>query len=91
MVAENEFWVEDPEVVRLFPTFVWKCRLRPEVHRPINAAILNRGYLAVGAPGDSDIRRSQEGGSRRGSEDAPFPLNVRRILARQLRRVLPHS
>ena len=41
MVAENEFCIEDPEVVRLFPTFVWKCRLRPEVHRPINVAILN--------------------------------------------------
>ena len=42
MVAETEFWNQAPEVVRLFPTFVWKCRLRPEVHRPINAAILNR-------------------------------------------------
>ena len=42
MVVENEFWIEVPEVVRLFPTFVWKCRLRPEVRRPINAAILNR-------------------------------------------------
>ena len=41
MVAENELWIQAPEVVRLFPTFVWKCRLRPEVHRPINAAILN--------------------------------------------------
>jgi len=42
MAAENMFWAEGPEVVRLFPTFVWKCPLRPEVHRPINAAILNR-------------------------------------------------
>src|SRR6202158_5624460 len=42
MCAEKEFWIEVPEVVRLFPTFVWKGRLRPEVHRPINAAILNR-------------------------------------------------
>jgi uncharacterized protein (TIGR02466 family) len=41
MDAENELWIEAPEVVRLFPTFVWKCRLRPETHRPINAAILN--------------------------------------------------
>ena len=39
MVAENEFWIEDPEVVRLFPTFVWKCRFRPEVHRPINGSL----------------------------------------------------
>ena len=41
MVAENELWIQAPEAVRLFPTFVWKCRLRPEVHRPINAAILD--------------------------------------------------
>ena len=42
MEAENDFWLEAPEVVRLFPTFAWKCQLRPEVHRPINAAILGR-------------------------------------------------
>jgi isoquinoline 1-oxidoreductase beta subunit len=41
MAAENEFWIEPPDVTRLFPTFVWKCRLRPDVHRPINVAILN--------------------------------------------------
>jgi len=41
MAAENEFWIEAPEVVRLFPSFLWKCLLRPEVHRPINAAILD--------------------------------------------------
>ena len=41
MVAENELWIQAPEAVRRFPTFVRKCRLRPEVHRPINAAILN--------------------------------------------------
>jgi uncharacterized protein (TIGR02466 family) len=42
MAAENEVWIEAPEVVRLFPSFVWKCRLRPEIHQPINTAILNR-------------------------------------------------
>ena len=42
MAAENVFWTEAAEVVRLFPTFVWKCQLRPEVHRPIDAAIRNR-------------------------------------------------
>ena len=42
MAAENGFWIDAPEVVRLFPTFVWKCQLRPEVYRAINAAILNR-------------------------------------------------
>jgi hypothetical protein len=42
MAADNEFWTEAPEVLRLFPTFVWRCQLRPEIHRPINATILNR-------------------------------------------------
>jgi len=42
MAADSEFWMEVPEVVRLFPTFVWRCQLRPEIHRPINAAILSQ-------------------------------------------------
>ena len=42
MAAENGFWIDAPEVVRLFPTFVWKCQLRPEVYRAINTAILDR-------------------------------------------------
>ena len=42
MAADNEFWTETPEVVRLFPTFVWRCQLRPEIHRPINTTILNQ-------------------------------------------------
>jgi len=42
VAAENELWIQPPEVVRLFPTFVWKRRLRPEVYQPINAAILDR-------------------------------------------------
>lgn len=25
MAAKNGFWIDAPEVVRLFPTFVWKC------------------------------------------------------------------
>ena len=42
MAAETGFWLETPEVLRLFPTFVWKCQLRPEVHRRVNATILTR-------------------------------------------------
>src|SRR6266853_5556350 len=42
MAADNEFWTEPPEVLRLFPTFVLQCQLRPEIHRPIDAAILDR-------------------------------------------------
>jgi uncharacterized protein (TIGR02466 family) len=33
---------ESGEVLRLFPTFVWKARLAPEVHRPIDDAILGK-------------------------------------------------
>jgi len=29
-----------PEIVRLFPTFVWSCALGPAEHEPINTAIL---------------------------------------------------
>lgn len=51
MVVGNEFWSEVPEVVRLFPTFVWKCRLRSEVYQAINAAILGRlGEMRRGLP-----------------------------------------
>lgn len=42
MAADNGLWLDVPEVLRLFPTFAWKCRLRPEIQRPINAAILAR-------------------------------------------------
>jgi len=42
VAAETGFWLETPEVLRLFPTFVWKCQLRPEVHRRVNATILTR-------------------------------------------------
>ena len=41
VAAKNELWIQAPKIVRLFATFVWRCRLRPEVHRPINIAILN--------------------------------------------------
>ena len=42
MAVGNEFWSEVPEVVRLFPSFVWKCRLRSDMYPAINAAIVNR-------------------------------------------------
>jgi uncharacterized protein (TIGR02466 family) len=42
MASEDHLWKEAPEVVRLFPTFLWKGRLRPEVYRPINALIAAR-------------------------------------------------
>jgi uncharacterized protein (TIGR02466 family) len=42
MVGERQAWIEAPEIVRLFPTFVWKCQLRPEVFGPINESVLKR-------------------------------------------------
>src|SRR6266496_1911401 len=35
----DRLWIDAPEIVRLFPTFVWKRRLRPDVHAPIDVAI----------------------------------------------------
>ena len=29
-----------PDILRMFPTFVWKCELAPEVHRAINEGVL---------------------------------------------------
>lgn len=40
MAGEHQAWSEAPEVIRLFPTFVWKCQLRPEVYRPVNESLL---------------------------------------------------
>lgn len=40
MAGKHQAWSGAPEVVRLFPTFVWKCQLRPVVCRPINESVL---------------------------------------------------
>lgn len=42
MSAENDVWSATPEVLRLFPSFVWKSQLRGDVHAPLNALILER-------------------------------------------------
>jgi uncharacterized protein (TIGR02466 family) len=34
--------IASAEVLRLFPTFVWKAQLKPEVHGDLNAAILRK-------------------------------------------------
>jgi len=46
------------ELLRMFPSFVWKAQLRPDLHEPINDAILRTlgelgAPLAGLAPGDS--------------------------------------
>ncbi len=40
-MAADRFWLDAPQIVRVFPTFVWKCELAPEVYRPINATVLS--------------------------------------------------
>lgn len=47
-----------PEIVRLFPTFVWTCALGPTEHEPINTGILTmvaelRRELLPLAPGQA--------------------------------------
>ena len=32
--------LQEPDVLRLFPSFVWKAELKPEVHQPINDLIM---------------------------------------------------
>jgi len=40
METLHESLAAAPEVLRLFPAFVWKAQLRPELHAPLDAAIL---------------------------------------------------
>jgi len=37
---ETHDWVEASQVVAMFPTLVWKIQLRPELHEPMDAAII---------------------------------------------------
>jgi uncharacterized protein (TIGR02466 family) len=41
MSAQGASWIEASEVLALFPTYVWKLQLVPEVHAPLNARILD--------------------------------------------------
>jgi uncharacterized protein (TIGR02466 family) len=40
---------QPPAVLRMFPSFVWKAELRPEIYRPLNESIL-RHLNGIGAP-----------------------------------------
>lgn len=40
---------QDSDIVRMFPTFVWKAELRPDIYEPINDAVL-RSLRQSGAP-----------------------------------------
>jgi len=54
---------ETAEVLRLFPTFVWKAQLRREVYQPINAAILDAlaELMPSGEPGGAMLWQSRHG------------------------------
>ena len=39
-ISGKHLWIENSDVVSLFPTLVWKIQLRAEVHEPIDAAAL---------------------------------------------------
>ena len=41
--------LQKPDVLRLFPSFVWKAELKPEVHPPINDLIMQT-LGEIGAP-----------------------------------------
>jgi uncharacterized protein (TIGR02466 family) len=38
-IVADLFCLGAAQIVRLFPTFVWKCDLLPEIYKPINAAV----------------------------------------------------
>jgi uncharacterized protein (TIGR02466 family) len=57
MPAEKEPPFARQDVLRMFPTFVWKAEVRPEIRASINASILSKlgqlGALAQLKPGES--------------------------------------
>jgi uncharacterized protein (TIGR02466 family) len=51
MVADQDATSDAPDIVRLFPTFVWRRRLGPAVYEPIHASVLPvLGELRGGLP-----------------------------------------
>jgi uncharacterized protein (TIGR02466 family) len=78
METLHESLAAAPEVLRLFPAFVWKAQLRPELHQPLDAALLrelDKLMRASGAPAAGETWQSGHGLHRR----APFHGLVRVI------------
>ena len=50
-------WIENSDVVSLFPTLVWKIQLRAEVHEPIDAAAL--GLLQSLRQGQPELKSGE--------------------------------
>ena len=62
-------WQGSPEVIRLFPSFIWKARLGSEVHEAMRVAIL--GELAAERTGAADPETGQVWQSRHGLHRLP--------------------
>jgi len=75
-----------PEIIRLFPSFVWKSRLESEAGAPIQRAILEKvSALRVGLP---ELARGEVWQSRHGlhalPEIAPLVLQIRHAVEQVL-------
>ena len=40
MAQQGDTWIEESDVVPMFPTLVWKIQVRPELQREIDAGIV---------------------------------------------------
>src|SRR2546421_7336578 len=73
-ISGKHSWIENSDVVSLFPTLVWKIQLRAEVHEPIDAAALGLlHWLRQGQPElkSGEAWQSAHALHRRGELHAP--------------------
>ena len=42
MARKNKTIFEETDILRMFPTFVWKAKLKPEMHQTINKNIIHK-------------------------------------------------
>ena len=42
MARKNKTIFEETDVLRMFPTFVWKAKLKPKIHQNINKNIIHK-------------------------------------------------
>lgn len=63
-------WIENSDVLSLFPTLVWKIQLRAEVHQPIDANVLGLLHsLRQGLPELKTGEARQSGHALHGREE----------------------
>ena len=56
-ISGKHSWIENSDVVSLFPTLVWKIQVRAEVHEPIDAAAL--GLLCSLRQGQPELKSGE--------------------------------